>query len=68
MNFLNLRSGYVLRANDRLPRQGSRTPGRILMTICVTCPHYAMATSRMATFVLREVASSAEGTAYFASY
>ncbi|MBM1146006.1 NAD(P)/FAD-dependent oxidoreductase, partial [Alcanivorax sp. ZXX171] len=26
MNFLNLRSGYVLRANDRLPRQGSRTP------------------------------------------
>ncbi|MFZ5530275.1 MAG: flavin-containing monooxygenase [Pseudomonadota bacterium] len=26
MNFLNLRSGYVQRANDRLPRQGSRAP------------------------------------------
>jgi monooxygenase len=26
LNFLNLRSGYVQRANDRLPRQGSRIP------------------------------------------
>jgi monooxygenase len=25
-NFLNLRSGYIQRANDRLPRQGKRTP------------------------------------------
>jgi hypothetical protein len=25
-NFLNLRSGYVQRANDRLPRQGNRAP------------------------------------------
>jgi hypothetical protein len=26
MNFLNLRSGYVQRASDRLPRQGSKVP------------------------------------------
>ena len=26
LNFLNLRSGYVQRANDRLPRQGSKVP------------------------------------------
>ena len=26
LNFLNLRSGYVQRANDRLPRQGSKIP------------------------------------------
>ncbi|MDF1822166.1 MAG: NAD(P)/FAD-dependent oxidoreductase [Alcanivoracaceae bacterium] len=26
LNFLNLRSGYIQRANDRLPRQGDRTP------------------------------------------
>lgn len=26
MNFLNLRSGYIQRANDRLPRQGRKAP------------------------------------------
>ncbi|HCW88824.1 MAG TPA: FAD-containing monooxygenase EthA [Marinobacter sp.] len=26
LNFLNLRSGYIQRANDRLPRQGDRAP------------------------------------------
>ena len=37
-NFLNLQSGYISRANDRLPRQGSKRPWKNLQNYLLDVP------------------------------
>jgi cation diffusion facilitator CzcD-associated flavoprotein CzcO len=37
-NFLNLRSGYIQRANDRLPRQGTKRPWQNLQNYLLDVP------------------------------
>ncbi|MDT0496409.1 NAD(P)/FAD-dependent oxidoreductase [Algiphilus sp. W345] len=37
-NFLNLRSGYIQRANDRLPRQGTKQPWQNLQNYLLDVP------------------------------
>lgn len=37
-NFLGLQSGYVMRADDRLPRQGSKQPWMVVQNYLVDLP------------------------------